>query len=138
MDIRDSVDVKNNVKLRSILVAVSIYLFLAVATAGIALIALLIAAIISNIIYKKEIQNASSNSNVFKKIKEVIESDLYIRRRDAIAEARRLVLDEYQLFPFIVNRIGEKKSPLNMRKFLPYSQSLRSRIIRRLKNLYAY
>lgn len=67
MDIRDSVDVKNNVKLRSILVAVFTYLFLTIATAGIALIVLLIAAIISNIICKKEIQTASSNSNAFKK-----------------------------------------------------------------------
>jgi hypothetical protein len=67
MDIRDSVDVKNSVKLRSVLVAVSIYLFLTIATAGIALIALLIAAIISNIVCKKEILASSSKSNVFKK-----------------------------------------------------------------------
>jgi len=67
MDIKDSVEVTNSVKMRSILIAVLTYLFLAIATAGIALIVLLITAIIANIICNREIEAASSNTNEFKK-----------------------------------------------------------------------
>jgi len=67
MDIKDSVDLKNRVKIRSVLIAVIIYLFLTIATFGIVLIVLLIAAIISNSICNKEVEAANSNSNSFKK-----------------------------------------------------------------------
>jgi len=41
------------------------------------------------------------------KIREVIASDLWRRNLDAIAYARQLVLDRYQLFPFIAQEISE-------------------------------
>jgi len=39
------------------------------------------------------------------RVREAIETDLWLKRRDAIAEARRLVLDHYQLFPYISAKI---------------------------------
>lgn len=44
------------------------------------------------------------------RIKETISSDLYHRNLDAIAYARELVLDRYQLFPFIVQQIRDYES----------------------------
>lgn len=38
-------------------------------------------------------------------IRAAIESDLYRERRDAIAEARQLILDKYQFFPYIAEQI---------------------------------
>ena len=77
------------------------------------------------------------DSNVFDKIKEVIKSNVYFENRDAIKEARRLVLDEYQLFPFIANRLGEKKDfKVSKKKFFPYSESFRSKLGRRFKRFY--
>ena len=38
-------------------------------------------------------------------IQEVIKSDLWLKNREAIAYARELVLDKYQLFPFVANEI---------------------------------
>ena len=43
-------------------------------------------------------------------IKDTIQSDLYLRRRDAIAEARRLILDRYQFFPFMTALIEEREN----------------------------
>ncbi len=43
-----------------------------------------------------------------KEIKEIISSDLWKKRRDAIAYARELVLEKYQFFPHIVNKIKEQ------------------------------
>lgn len=40
-----------------------------------------------------------------RKVRETIGSDLCDRNRDAIAEARRLILDRYQLLPFLVEQI---------------------------------
>jgi len=40
-----------------------------------------------------------------KKIREVIQSDLWLKRRDAIEQARNLVLDRHQLFPFVAEQI---------------------------------
>jgi hypothetical protein len=34
------------------------------------------------------------------------------------AEARRLVLDEYQIFPFIVNKTGRTKAEIKPKKIL--------------------
>jgi hypothetical protein len=39
------------------------------------------------------------------RVREAIESDLWLRRRDAIAEARRRVLERYQLFPYMAAHI---------------------------------
>lgn len=40
-------------------------------------------------------------------IREAIHSDLWLRRRDAIAHARELILDQYQFFPFMVSQIRQ-------------------------------
>jgi hypothetical protein len=39
-------------------------------------------------------------------IRETIHSDLWLMQRDAIAYARELILDQYQLFPFVTKLIG--------------------------------
>jgi hypothetical protein len=40
-----------------------------------------------------------------KMVKEAIRSDLWLRNRDAVARARELVLEKYQFFPFVADRI---------------------------------
>lgn len=40
-------------------------------------------------------------------IEETIHSDLWLKRREAIAYARELILDQYQFFPFITQKIHE-------------------------------
>lgn len=67
MDIKDSVDVKNFIKVRSIIIAISVYLVLTIATVGVVLIVFLIAAIITHLICNKEIKISRSNANAFKK-----------------------------------------------------------------------
>jgi hypothetical protein len=46
-------------------------------------------------------------------VQETIKSDLWLRRRDAIAHARELVLERYQFFPFVTEQIRtfEQTSP---------------------------
>ncbi len=68
MGILDSQDVNNRVKTRSVIIVILVYLWLASMTFGVALILLGLSAFITSIIYKKEIQHATSNSNKFKKI----------------------------------------------------------------------
>jgi hypothetical protein len=43
-------------------------------------------------------------------IKEAVASDLWLKRRDAIAHARELCLDKHQLIPFLANLIREFES----------------------------
>ena len=43
-------------------------------------------------------------------IKEAVASDLWLKRRDAIAHARELILEKHQFFPFIVNEIHKFKA----------------------------
>lgn len=43
-------------------------------------------------------------------IKEAIASDYWLRHRDAIVHARELVLNQYQIFPFIANNIREHEA----------------------------
>jgi hypothetical protein len=74
--------------------------------------------------------------DVFARIEETVKSDLYIKNRDAIEEARRLVLDNHQLFPFIQRKLEE--APLSVttiekRRFAPYKESFKSLIMRKLK-----
>lgn len=40
-----------------------------------------------------------------RKVREVVASDLYLQNRDAIAEARRRLLDEHNIYPFLCERI---------------------------------
>ncbi len=48
-----------------------------------------------------------NDPNVFQQIEEIISSDLWKKRRDAIAYARELISEKYQFFPFIANKIKE-------------------------------
>jgi len=48
--------------------------------------------------------------NIVERIREAICSNSWLRNRDAIAEARRLVLNRYQLFPFIAGEIQKHES----------------------------
>ena len=60
---------------------------------------------------------------VIDQIKDIVRSDLYIRNKDAIAEARRLVLDKYQLFPFLDNVIKSTAlSPIKKKVLYPYQE----------------
>ena len=77
--------------------------------------------------------------NVFKRINEVVSSDLYLKKRDAIAEARKLILDKYQLFPFIANEI-EKSNSMSARRlktFYPYRECLKGKVRRIIRRFYA-
>lgn len=44
---------------------------------------------------------------VVEKVEEVLSNDIWHRNLDAIAEARKLVLERYQLFPFIAQEIAD-------------------------------
>jgi hypothetical protein len=74
-------------------------------------------------------------------ISDVINSDRYLQNRDAVAEARRLVLEEYQLFPFLMNlyrqRNSEKRNmpEIQPRRFYPYHVSFKSRVMRQLRKM---
>jgi hypothetical protein len=67
MNIQDAVKVKNKVKIKSLLSATLIHLTLAIMTVGISLILLLITGLVTSALLKKEISQASSGSNTFKK-----------------------------------------------------------------------
>lgn len=49
-------------------------------------------------------------SDVVEKIQSTLADDPYSRRLDAIAHARDLVLNKYQLFPFLVQQIRDFKA----------------------------
>lgn len=67
MNIQNSVNIKNRIKIRSLLLVVVIYIIATVATYGIALVYAAITIIISIIVCNKEIESATSNSKNFKK-----------------------------------------------------------------------
>jgi len=75
--------------------------------------------------------------NVFVQIKDILESDLYLKNRDAIAEARRLILDKYQLFPFISNELKKTALdfPIRSRVFRAYKESWKSKIRSRIRKV---
>ncbi|WP_152535924.1 hypothetical protein [Bradyrhizobium sp. Ai1a-2] len=45
------------------------------------------------------------DKNVIQKIREIINSDLWKERRDAIREAKRLVLEKYNIFAYLARFI---------------------------------
>ena len=47
---------------------------------------------------------------VLGRIRDAIESDLWVKNRDAIAHARELVLEKYQLFPYITDLIRKDEA----------------------------
>jgi glycosyltransferase involved in cell wall biosynthesis len=61
--------------------------------------------------------------DVFERIKEVINSDLWLQRKDAILEAKRRVLEEYNVFArlakFVVERSGSPPEPVRRFKIHP-------------------
>lgn len=67
MDLLDSGKVDNNIKVMSVITAIIVHIFLAVSTAGISLLLLLIFGLITSSLVKKEIAEVSSSSNTFKK-----------------------------------------------------------------------
>ena len=75
---------------------------------------------------------------VFDHIKDIVKSDLYMRNREAIAEARRLVLDKYQIFPFIVNVLNNvtdvKRNKIRL--FKPYQMTFKLRLQKYLQSKY--
>lgn len=74
-------------------------------------------------------------------IKDVVASDEYMKNRDAIAYARELVLDRYQLFPFIADAaLRQDAAGLpegKPRIFNPYEIGLKEKIKKCIKGLYA-
>lgn len=67
MDIFDSVDIDNRIKLRTIIVAATIYVTLAVFTLGVALIPVMLIWLIAIGISNKEIRSVSESATEFKK-----------------------------------------------------------------------
>ena len=68
------------------------------------------------------------------KVRRIVDSDLYLENRDAIAEARRRILYEYQLFPFIVNHLTRSNFSREHRMLSAYRPAVTSRL-RALLNL---
>lgn len=83
------------------------------------------------------------DKHILLKIKEIVASDHYIKNLDAIDEARRRILDEYQLFPRIAKlysqlpigkeRIQRTFEPIPDYRISLNQMSLQERILRRLK-----
>jgi len=75
------------------------------------------------------------DKNIINKIKTVLKEDPYHRAIDAIAESRNRILNDYQLFPYIANRV-KKISPgpaRNKQRLLkPYRTTVEYRLKKRL------
>ncbi len=74
------------------------------------------------------------------KIRQVISTDRWYKSRDAIAQARKLVLEKYQLFPFIASKIKEwereKKNKSRKEKVvIPNEDTLKVNTILNLKRI---
>lgn len=67
MNMQDSSNAKNHIRVRSVLIALVVHASLAVSTLGISLVVLLITGLITASLVKKEIAQAASNSNEFNK-----------------------------------------------------------------------
>lgn len=67
MNMQDTGKVKNHVKVKSLLIAIIVHLVLAMMTLGISLVLLLITGLTTNALLKKEVNEAASGSNKFKK-----------------------------------------------------------------------
>jgi hypothetical protein len=57
--------------------------------------------------------------NVFEQIREVIASDRWQRNLDAIHAARQLVLNRYQLFPFLAQHIAAQEASSGAQRAIP-------------------
>lgn len=67
MDLLNSGKIENSIKVRTVIISLIVHAYLAVFTLGISLALLLIIGLITNSLVKKEIDEASSTSNKFKK-----------------------------------------------------------------------
>lgn len=67
MDIRDSADVRNHVKIRSVVIALVIHAVLAIATVGISLLLLIGTAVASKLIVDHEVKAVQSGASKFKR-----------------------------------------------------------------------
>lgn len=69
---------------------------------------------VSNYFPKKSMIIIDINDpNVFSQIKEAIESNFWKKNQDAVDYARKLILDKYQLFPFLAEKINQWEKRLN-------------------------
>ena len=69
------------------------------------------------------IQIDIDDPGVIDQIQNIVSGDLYLSNKDAIAEARRLVLDKYQLFPFLDNVIkASAVSPIKTQVLYPHQE----------------
>ncbi|MEK6531622.1 MAG: glycosyltransferase family 10 [Deltaproteobacteria bacterium] len=80
--------------------------------------------------------------HAIEQIKDVVESGEYMKNRDAIAYARELVLDRYQLFPFIAEAAlchGAAGSPGGkLRNFRPYGPGIEAKVRKYIRRFYAF
>jgi hypothetical protein len=60
-------------------------------------------------------------------VREVIASDRWERNLDAISEARQLVLNRYQLFPFLAQQIAAQEARTGTQRSAPQPVTIRSR-----------
>lgn len=67
MNLISSGQIKNNVKIRSIIIAVILHIYIAAITFGLSLLLLLAAGLISSYLINKEVEEAESSSNKFRK-----------------------------------------------------------------------
>ncbi|MFW8601948.1 glycosyltransferase family 10 domain-containing protein [Desulfobacterota bacterium M19] len=73
-----------------------------------------------------------------KKIKKIISQDDLAKRLPALEKARELVLEHYQLFPFIADKIARDNLPQKTKQLFvipPYQRSLKAKINHRLYKL---
>lgn len=81
--------------------------------------------------------------HVFKQIRSVVDSDLWVKNRDAISYARNLILKKYQFFPFMTSYIREVQEEHNKKCkkeiiLLPDENSLFGRLAANFQKLIAY
>ncbi len=73
-----------------------------------------------------------------KKIKKIISQDEPAKRLPALEKARELVLNNYQLFPFIADKIAKETSLQKTKRLVtipPYQRSLKAKVNHRLYKL---
>jgi hypothetical protein len=82
------------------------------------------------------------DANAAEIIREAVASDRWTRSREAIAHARELVLDRYQLFPFLAEQIGNErreggeKREITLRPGAMERAPLQKRLARRVRHTF--
>jgi hypothetical protein len=81
-----------------------------------------------------------NDPDIVKRLPDIIESDLWLKRRDAIAEARDLCLNRYQFFPHIADLIDRDIAQVNDRALakrkviIPGENKTTVPLLQRIKN----